>query len=113
MSELEMPTVITAIANSDAEGFVAGTLFAQGWNVVFRAIDWVSLDTYVQSNPELAKTALLIFGSDLPGADKKSMDSLNGAVRQIPGHLESTRSRGSCLGQSSQTGHSGAGSHDG
>ena len=85
MSELEMPTVITAIANSDAEGFVAGTLFAQGWNVVFRAIDWVSLDAYLQTNPELAKTALLIFGTDLPGADKKSMDSLNGAVRQMIG----------------------------
>ena len=85
MSELEMPTVITAIANSDAEGFVAGTLFAQGWNVVFRAIDWVSLDAYFQTNPELAKTALLIFGTDLPGADKKSMDSLNGAVRQMIG----------------------------
>jgi hypothetical protein len=25
MSELEMPTVITAIANPEAEGFVAGT----------------------------------------------------------------------------------------
>jgi hypothetical protein len=30
MSELEMPTVITAIANPEAEGFVAGTLYAQG-----------------------------------------------------------------------------------
>ena len=38
MSELEMPTVITAIANPEAEGFVAGTLYAQGWNVVFRAV---------------------------------------------------------------------------
>ena len=45
MSELEMPTVITAIANPEAEGFVAGTLYAQGWNVVFRAIDWSSLHT--------------------------------------------------------------------
>ena len=43
MSELDMPTVITAIANPDVEGFVAGTLYAQGWNVVFRAIDWASL----------------------------------------------------------------------
>ena len=50
MSELEMPTVITAIANPEAEGFVAGTLYAQGWNVVFRAIDWASLHTYLQAN---------------------------------------------------------------
>jgi len=85
MSELEMPTVITAIANSEAEGFVAGTLFAQGWNVVFRAIDWVSLQSYLQSNPETSKNALLIFGTDLPGAQKKLVDSINGAVRQLIG----------------------------
>ena len=85
MSELEMPTVITAIANPEAEGFVAGTLYAQGWNVVFRAIDWASLQTYLQANAEFCHNALLIFGTDLPGADKGLMDSLNGAVRQIIG----------------------------
>ena len=85
MSELEMPTVITAIANPEAEGFVAGTLFAQGWNVVFRAIDWASLQSYLQSNTEISQNALLIFGTDLPGSDKKLMDSLNGAVRQLIG----------------------------
>ena len=66
MSELEMPTVITAIANPEVEGFVAGTLFAQGWNVVFRAIDWISLQNYLQSNTEITQNALLIFGTDLP-----------------------------------------------
>jgi hypothetical protein len=85
MSELEMPTVITAIANSEAEGFVAGTLYAQGWNVVFRAIDWGSLQSYLQSNAELCQNALLIFGTDLSGANKKLIDSLNGAVRQLIG----------------------------
>jgi hypothetical protein len=85
MSELEMPTVITAIANSEAEGFVAGTLYAQGWNVVFRAIDWVSLQSYLQSNTELSQNALLIFGTDLPGADKELIESLNGVARQVIG----------------------------
>jgi MinD-like ATPase involved in chromosome partitioning or flagellar assembly len=85
MSELEMPTVITAIANSEAEGFVAGTLYAQGWNVVFRAIDWGSLHSYLQSNTELSQNALLIFGTDLPGADKRLIESLNGVVRQMIG----------------------------
>jgi len=55
MSELEMPTVITAIANPEVEGFVAGTLFAQGWNVVFRAIDWISLQSYLQANAEISQ----------------------------------------------------------
>ena len=85
MSELEMPIVITAIANPEAEGFVAGTLYAQGWNVVFRAIDWASLQSYIQSNAELSQNALLIFATDLRGTDKKLMDSLNGCVRQVIG----------------------------
>jgi len=85
MFELEMPIVITAIANPEAEGFVAGTLFAQGWNVVFRAIDWSSLQSYLHSNAELSKNVLLIFGTDLPGANKELMDSLNGTVRQLIG----------------------------
>ena len=85
MSELDMPTVITAIANPEAESFVAGTLYAQGWNVVFRAIDWSSLQSHLQSNPETSRNSLLIFGTDLPGATKKLTDSLNGVVRQMIG----------------------------
>ena len=85
MSELEMPSVITAIANPEAEGFVAGALYAQGWNVVFRAIDWDSLQNYLQSNVDISQNALLIFGTDLPGANKKLLDSLKGTVRQIVG----------------------------
>jgi Mrp family chromosome partitioning ATPase len=85
MSELEMPTVITAIANSEAEGFVAGTLYAQGWNVVFRAIDWASLHSYLEANSTIAANALLIYGSDLPGANKQLIDALHGRVRQLIG----------------------------
>ena len=85
MSELVMPTVITAIANPEAEGFVAGTLYAQGWNVVFRAIDWGSLQSFLKSNPELCQNALLIFGTDLPGANQKLIDSQTGVVRQLIG----------------------------
>jgi MinD-like ATPase involved in chromosome partitioning or flagellar assembly len=85
MSELEMPTVITAIANSEAESFVAGTLYAQGWNVVFRAIEWASLHTYLESNPVVASNALLIFGNDLPGANKQLVDTLQSRVRQSIG----------------------------
>jgi MinD-like ATPase involved in chromosome partitioning or flagellar assembly len=85
MSELEMPTVITAIANPEVESFVAGTLYAQGWNVVFRAIDWGSLHNYLQLNVQICQNALLIYGTDLPGADKKLIDSLEGVIRQTIG----------------------------
>lgn len=80
-----MPTVITAIANSDAEGFVAGTLYAQGWNVIYRAIDWASLQSYLQGNPDIARTALLIYAADLPGTTSTAVDALQGLVRQVVG----------------------------
>jgi len=85
MSELEMPTVITAIASSDTEGFVAGTLFAQGWSVVFRAIDWDSLERYVNTNHEVSRGALLLFASDLPGITKAKVDSMGLKIRQAIG----------------------------
>jgi Mrp family chromosome partitioning ATPase len=85
MSELEMPTVITAISSSEAEGFVAGTLFAQGWSVVFRAIDWDSLDRYITTNPEVSKGALLLFASDLPGISIEKANSLASRIRQSIG----------------------------
>ena len=85
MSELEMPTVITAISSSETEGFIAGTLFAQGWSVVFRAIDWESLERYINANPEAVRAALLLFASDLPGISKAKVDSLGAKVRQTIG----------------------------
>ena len=85
MSELEMPTVITAISSTEAEGFVAGTLFAQGWNVVFRAIDWDSLDRYLIANPEVSGGALLLFASDLPGITAERVAALSGRTRQSIG----------------------------
>ena len=85
MSELEMPTVITAISSSETEGFIAGTLFAQGWSVVFRAIDWASLDRFLLDNQEIAQGALLLFASDLPGISKANLDSIAPKVRQSIG----------------------------
>lgn len=40
--------VITAIADSDCEGFVASTLFHQGWDVVFRALDVKTLISHLE-----------------------------------------------------------------
>ena len=85
MSELELPTVITAISASETEGFIAGTLFAQGWSVVFRAIDWASLERFINGNQEVAHGALLLFASDLPGISKSNLDSIAPKVRQTIG----------------------------
>ena len=83
MSELEMPTVITAISSPETEGFIAGTLFAQGWSVVFRAIDWESLERYISANQEAARGALLLFASDLPGISKAKVDSLGAKTTKV------------------------------
>jgi Mrp family chromosome partitioning ATPase len=85
MSEIEMPTVVTAISSSEAEGFVAGTLFAQGWSVIFRAIDWDSLNRYINANESAMKSALLIYASDLPGITQQGIQSLEGRVKQSIG----------------------------
>jgi Mrp family chromosome partitioning ATPase len=85
MSELEMPMVITAISSSETEGFIAGTLFAQGWSVVFRAIDWNSLEHFIHTNQDVARGALLLFASDLPGISKTNLDSIGTKVRQSIG----------------------------
>jgi len=85
MSELELPTVITAISSSQTEGFVAGTLFAQGWSVVFRAIDWASLERFLRDNQEIAQGALLLFASDLPGISQANLDSIALKIRQSIG----------------------------
>lgn len=80
-----MPTVITAISSSDAEGFVAGTLFAQGWSVVFRAIDWDSLEAFINTNPQIARNALLLYASDLPGITAARASELSARSRQSIG----------------------------
>ena len=82
MSELEMPTVITAISSAETEGFIAGTLFAQGWSVVFRAIDWESLEHFIKTNQDMARGAILIFGSDLPGVSKAKIEAMTPLVFQ-------------------------------
>lgn len=65
MADFDSNTVITAIRNADFEGFVAGTLFSQGWNVTYRALDIQSLITYLDSATE--KRSLLLISTDLDG----------------------------------------------
>ncbi|MEI7539998.1 MAG: hypothetical protein WCJ89_00810 [Actinomycetes bacterium] len=85
MSSQELPVVITAIADAQFESFVAGTLFAQGWSVVFRAIDFEALQNYCTNNPEAASAALLIFAPDLAGITKEFISCIEPKVKQIVG----------------------------
>lgn len=83
MAEIELPVIITAIANSELEGFVAGTLYNQGWSVIYRAVDTSSLELFLGANQ--GKNALLIYSPDLPGILPESVIAYQEQVRQVIG----------------------------
>ena len=85
MPDHELPIVITAIADAQFESFVSGTLFAQGWSVIFRAIDTEALENYCTNNPQAAAGALLIYAPDLPGITSETITNLALKVKQIVG----------------------------
>ena len=73
MSELQA-TAITAIHKAEFESFAASTLFAQGWNVVHRALDWQSVLDYLETAPEVP--GVLLCSTDLTGLDFESIEAL-------------------------------------
>ncbi len=85
MSNLELPTVITAISNPEIEGFIASALFAQGWSVIFRAIDSDSLENYTRTNLESTSAALLIYSPDLSGLTPARLESISRTVKAVVG----------------------------
>ena len=73
MAEL-IHSAITGIRDPQAEGFIAGTLFGQGWNITLRALDFASVqhvcDSAVQPYP------VLLLSSDLEGITESEIASL-------------------------------------
>ena len=65
MAEIALPLVVTAIANSEQEGFVAGTLFSEGWNVIHRALDAHSLSSFLENFSNESENVILIYSPDL------------------------------------------------
>ena len=90
MSSQELPVVITAISDAQFEGFVSGTLFAQGWSVVFRAIDTEALERFCSNNVEQAASSLLIYSPDLPGITHDVIKRLTTSVKQVVGFSSKT-----------------------
>lgn len=85
MAEIALPEVVTAVAESALEGFVAGTLYSQGWNVIFRALDASSLLAFIDSDSQRARNVVLIYSPDLPGISPETIADLQGKVRQVVG----------------------------
>lgn len=85
MAEIELPAIITAIGDAELEGFVAGTLYSQGWSVIYRALDAPSLELFLDSVASHGKNILLIYSPDLPGISPSAVDVYHQSVRQVIG----------------------------
>lgn len=65
MGEMQTQSVATAIRSAEAEGFIAGTLFSQGWSVSCRALDFQSLITHAEGST--TRGTLLLISTDVDG----------------------------------------------
>lgn len=75
--------VVTAIADPEFEGLVASTLYSQGWNVLFRALDCQSLKKYLFENSEIKP--LLIYSSDIAEIDGEFLKVVAPAIERSIG----------------------------
>ena len=64
-SEIPQLEVITAIADADFEDFVAQLLFSQGWSIIYRAFDAMTMEDFLRSRSGLR--TVIIYKTDLPG----------------------------------------------
>ncbi|CAN2209502.1 BY-kinase domain containing protein [Candidatus Nanopelagicaceae bacterium] len=67
--------LVTAIADSESENFVASTLFTQGWSVTFRALDFDSLHSYSQSKE--CQGSVLVISTDLLGIEPGRLEAIS------------------------------------
>ena len=87
MAELN---VITAIKDPEFEAMVSGTLFSHGWNVIFRALDFASLQKFLTTSTD--SKALLIYSSDFSELDSKLLPTLSPYLNRAIGFLASDQS---------------------
>ncbi|MEI6866891.1 MAG: hypothetical protein WCK62_00175 [Actinomycetes bacterium] len=74
-SEIPQLEVITAISDAECEDFVSQLLFSQGWNIIYRAIDFDSLTQALVTRSDSLRT-VVIYKSDLPGSDSNGFEVL-------------------------------------
>jgi hypothetical protein len=86
MVESSNHTIITAISDSNFEGFVSSNLHSQGWDIVARAVDIAALQAFITQNPEAAKNSILIYAPDLPGFSDDTVTELRTQVRHLIGY---------------------------
>lgn len=75
--------VVTAIGDPEFESFVARTLHAQGWNVLFRAVDSDLLARYLEIPVEIKP--LLIYSCDIQGLNPEFLSSISAFIERAVG----------------------------
>ena len=85
MAEISLPVIVTAVADSDLEGFIAGTLYSQGWSVIYRALDAHSLVTFLEDHAKESSNVVLIYSPDLPGISPEVISGFQNRVKQVIG----------------------------
>ena len=71
-SEIPQIQVITAIGDADLEDYVAQLLFSQGWSIIFRAFDWISLTDFMGSRSTELRT-VVVYTTDISGFTSDSL----------------------------------------
>lgn len=97
MAEITLPVVVTAIADAATEGFIAGTLYGQGWSVVYRALDAASLRSFIRNSGNQIKDAVLIFSPDLIELSHLDIDEYQGIFRRVVGFSNTSSAEYSAL----------------
>ena len=70
--ESTQKAVVTAIRSAEFEGFVASTLFHEGWSVSYRALDIHTLLTFLDDNSNTF--SLVLISTDLEGLTLESLE---------------------------------------
>jgi MinD-like ATPase involved in chromosome partitioning or flagellar assembly len=81
MAEPQPNSAITAIRSAEIEGFVASTLFSQGWSINFRALDAQSLITYAKETGALQ--TILLISADCEGLTQDIYNQLKKLVAKV------------------------------
>ena len=76
MDEIENRSVATAIGSAELEGFIAGTLFNEGWSVTFRALDIQSLIAHLDG--AAIPVTLLLLSTDIEGLTPVTLELIKG-----------------------------------
>lgn len=72
-SEIPQLEVITAIADAETEDFVSQLLYSQGWSIIYRAIDLISLTGAIADRGNILRT-VVIYCADLPGLEEQGIE---------------------------------------